>query len=49
MTTPQREHWDGHPLELEDAWIMRKDDKVARCVLVPSAPVVDQTAYLQLT
>ena len=34
MQTPQREYWDGHPVELGDAWIMRKGDKVARCVLV---------------
>ena len=34
MNTPQREHWDGHPVELGDAWIMRKGEKVARCVLV---------------
>ncbi len=34
MSTPQREHWDGHPVELGDAWIMRKGEKVARCILV---------------
>ena len=34
MTTPQREHWDGHPVELGDAWILRKGQDVARCVLV---------------
>jgi len=32
--TPQREPWDGHPIELGDAWVMRKGDKVARCILV---------------
>ena len=32
-TTPQREHWDGHPVELGDARALRKGDKVARCVL----------------
>ena len=32
-TTPQREHWDGHPVELGDAWVLRKGDKVARCIL----------------
>jgi hypothetical protein len=32
--TPRREHWDGHPVELGDAWILRKGKKVARCVLV---------------
>jgi len=21
--TPQREFWDGHPVELGDAWILR--------------------------
>lgn len=34
MQTPQREHWDGHPVELGDAWIMRKGEKVVRCLLV---------------
>ena len=33
-TTPQREHWDGHPVALGDAWTLRKDDRVARCILV---------------
>ena len=33
-TTRQREYWDGHPLELGDAWTLRKGDKVARCTLV---------------
>ena len=33
MQTPQREFWDGHHAELGDAWILRKGDKVARCVL----------------
>ena len=32
--TPQRENWDGHPVELCDAWVLRKGDRVARCVLV---------------
>ena len=34
QTTPQRENWDGHPVELGDAWTLRKGAKVARCVLV---------------
>jgi len=34
MNTPQREHWDGHPVELGEAWILRKGEKVARCILV---------------
>jgi hypothetical protein len=33
-TTPQRENWNGHPVELGDAWTLRKGNKVARCVLV---------------
>ena len=33
-TTPQREDWNGHPVELGDAWTLRKGTKVARCVLV---------------
>jgi hypothetical protein len=33
-TTPQRENWNGHPVELGDAWTLRKGTKVARCVLV---------------
>jgi hypothetical protein len=32
--TPQREFWDGHPVELGDAWILRKGEEVARCVLL---------------
>jgi hypothetical protein len=32
--TPQREDWNGHPVELGNAWILRKGNKVARCVLV---------------
>ena len=32
--TPRREHWEGHPVELGDAWVMRKGDRVARCILV---------------
>jgi hypothetical protein len=35
---PQREHWDGHPIELGDAWILSKGAKVARCVLVGHEP-----------
>jgi hypothetical protein len=34
----QRESWNGHPVELGDAWTLRKADKVARCSLV-SHPV----------
>jgi hypothetical protein len=34
MQTPRREDWDGHPVDLGDAWILRKGGKVARCVLV---------------
>jgi hypothetical protein len=34
MNTPQREHWDGDPVELGDAWILRKGEKVARSILV---------------
>ena len=33
-TTRQREHWDGDPIELVDAWTLRKGEKVARCILV---------------
>ena len=33
-TARQRENWDGDPLELGDAWILRKGEKVARCILV---------------
>ena len=33
-TTRQREHWDGDPVELGDAWTLRKGAKVARCILV---------------
>jgi hypothetical protein len=29
-----REHWDGDPIELGDAWTLRKSEKVARCILV---------------
>lgn len=32
-TTPQRDHWDGNPVELGDAWTSRKGDKIARCIL----------------
>ena len=33
-TTWQRDYWDGHPVELGDAWTLHKDDKGARCVLL---------------
>ena len=33
-TTPQRESWSGGPVELGDAWTLRKDEKAARCILV---------------
>jgi hypothetical protein len=33
-TTTPREHWDGDPIELGDAWTLRKGEKVARCVLL---------------
>jgi hypothetical protein len=33
-TTRQREHWDGDPIELGDAWALRKGEKIARCILV---------------
>jgi hypothetical protein len=33
-TTRQREHWDGDPIELGDAWTLRKGEKVARCIVV---------------
>ena len=33
-TTWQREFWDGDPIELGNAWIMRNGQKVARCTLV---------------
>jgi hypothetical protein len=33
-TTRLREDWYGDPIELGDAWILRKGDKVARCLLV---------------
>jgi hypothetical protein len=33
-TTTRRENWTGHPVELGDAWTLRKGDKIARCVLV---------------
>ena len=33
-TTPQRENWNGHPVELGDSWTLRKGTKVARCALV---------------
>jgi hypothetical protein len=32
-TTRQREYWDGHPIELDDAWTLRKGEKVARCIV----------------
>ena len=34
QTTLQREHWSGHPVELGDAWTLRKGGKAARCSLV---------------
>ena len=34
MDTRQREYWDGHLVDLGDAWIMRKSKSVARCTLV---------------
>jgi hypothetical protein len=34
MSILRREHWDGHPVEFGDAWILRKGEKVARCILV---------------
>jgi hypothetical protein len=33
-TTRQRGQWDGDPIELGDAWTLRKGDKVARSTLV---------------
>jgi hypothetical protein len=33
-TTRLREDWYGDPIELGDACILRKGDKVARCLLV---------------
>jgi hypothetical protein len=33
-TTRLREDWYGAPIELGNAWILRKDNKVARCLLV---------------
>ena len=32
--TPQREHWDGNPVELGSAWTLRKGERVAHCILV---------------
>ena len=29
----QREHWDSHPVELGDAWTLRKGQRFARCAL----------------
>jgi hypothetical protein len=34
MSIPRREQWDGHPVELGDAWTLRKGEKVSRCILV---------------
>ena len=31
---PHRAYWEGHPIELGDAWTLRKGERVARCVLV---------------
>jgi hypothetical protein len=33
MTIPQRENWNGHPVELGIAWTLKKRDHVAQCVL----------------
>jgi hypothetical protein len=33
-TTRHSEHRDDHPVELGDAWTLRKGGKVARCILV---------------
>lgn len=33
-TTRQREYWNGDPIELGDAWTLRKGEKIARCILV---------------
>jgi hypothetical protein len=33
-TTRLREDWYGDPIELGDAWILHKGEKVARCLLV---------------
>jgi hypothetical protein len=30
----QRNDWDGHPVDLGDAWVLRKGHKAARCSLV---------------
>jgi hypothetical protein len=32
-TTPQREVWNGHPVELGIAWTLRKRDHVAQRIL----------------
>jgi hypothetical protein len=29
----QRADWDGHPVNLGDAWTLRKADREARCAL----------------
>jgi hypothetical protein len=29
----QREQWDGDPVELGDAWTLRKGQRLARCAL----------------
>lgn len=34
QTAPQRENWDGHPVDCGDAWVLRKGHEVARCSLV---------------
>jgi hypothetical protein len=34
MKTPDPEHSEGQPVELGDAWTLRKGVEVARCVLV---------------
>ena len=29
QNVPQRKYWDGHPVDLGDAWVLRKGDKRA--------------------
>jgi hypothetical protein len=33
-TTRLRDDWYGDPIELGNAWMLRKGEKVARCLLV---------------
>jgi hypothetical protein len=41
-TTPQRENWNGHPVELGDVWTLLT--KVARCLLAsPYCPKTGST------